>query len=75
MTPPDTQSRQPASLTVFAPFASGMQSDWACLLANTSSGRPHHNKSLIVVPMDARGITKSTITKMGMHVRHTCKGT
>ena len=45
------------------------QSDWACLLANTSEGKPHQNKSLIVVPMDAKGITKSAISKMGMHVR------
>ena len=47
----------------------GNQADWACLLANTSDGKPHQNKSLIVVPMDAKGITKSAISKMGMHVR------
>ena len=45
------------------------QADWACLLANTSDGKPHQNKSLIVVPMDTKGITKSAISKMGMHVR------
>ena len=28
-----------------------------CLLANTSDGKPHANKSLIVVPMDSPGIT------------------
>ena len=44
------------------------QADWACLLANTSEGKPHQNKSLIVVPMDTKGITKSAISKMGMHV-------
>jgi len=52
-------------------ITSGMQSDWACLLANTSEGKPHQNKSLIVVPMDANGITKSTISKMGMHASDT----
>jgi len=52
-------------------ITSGMQSDWACLLANTSEGRAHSNKSLIVVPMDAKGISKSTISKMGMHASDT----
>ena len=45
-----------------------VQADWACLLANTSEGKPHQNKSLIVVPMDSKGITKSAISKLGMHV-------
>ena len=49
-------------------ITSGLQADWACLLANTSQGKPHANKSLIVVPMDAAGITKAAISKMGMHV-------
>ena len=49
-------------------FAPTNQADWACLLANTSEGKPHQNKSLIVVPMDTKGITKSAISKMGMHV-------
>ena len=44
-----------------------MQSDWACLLANTEKeGGRYWNKSLIVVPMDAKGISKSPINKMGM---------
>lgn len=39
-----------------------------CLLANTSSGKPHLNKSLIIVPMDAKGVVKAkAIDKMGMH--------
>jgi citronellyl-CoA dehydrogenase len=50
-------------------ITSGLQSDWACLLANTSEGPSHANKSLIVVPMDAPGIGKTAISKMGMHVR------
>ncbi|KAK8752997.1 hypothetical protein OTU49_001920, partial [Cherax quadricarinatus] len=43
------------------------QADWMCLLANTSQGQAHRNKSLICVPMDSPGIhlTKK-IDKMGM---------
>ena len=33
------------------------QADWMCLLANTSSGKPHKNKSLIVVPLKSKGVT------------------
>ena len=48
-------------------ITSGMQSDWACLLANTEKeGGKYGNKSLIVLPMDSKGITKSAIDKMGM---------
>ena len=35
----------------------GIQADWMCLLANTSNGPAHRNKSLIVVPMKAKGVT------------------
>ena len=39
-----------------------------CLLANTSEGKPHMNKSLIIVPMDTKGVVKAKkIDKMGMH--------
>ena len=47
-------------------ITNGMKADWCCLLANTSDGPPHKNKSLIVVPMDALGITRQKIRKMGM---------
>jgi citronellyl-CoA dehydrogenase len=47
-------------------ITNGLQADWCCLLANTSEGSPHKNKSLIVVPMDAPGITKQKIHKIGM---------
>ncbi|MCB9630057.1 MAG: acyl-CoA dehydrogenase family protein [Sandaracinaceae bacterium] len=41
--------------------------DWFCLLANTSDGKPHINKSLIVVPKDAKGITvDKPLKKLGM---------
>lgn len=47
-------------------ITNGLQADWCCLLANTSEGPVHKNKSLIVVPMDAPGITKQKIHKIGM---------
>jgi len=47
-------------------ITNGMKADWCCLLANTSDGPAHKNKSLIVVPMDAPGITRQKIRKMGM---------
>ncbi|MAY19256.1 MAG: acyl-CoA dehydrogenase [Erythrobacteraceae bacterium] len=47
----------------------GTQADWMCLLANTDSGAaPHHNKTLICVPMDTPGITTAPrFKKLGMH--------
>ena len=47
-------------------ITNGMEADWCCLLANTSEGATHRNKSLIVVPMDAPGIERQKIHKIGM---------
>jgi len=47
-------------------ITNGLKADWCCLLANTSDGPVHKNKSLIVVPMDAPGITRQKIHKIGM---------
>jgi citronellyl-CoA dehydrogenase len=47
-------------------ITNGLQADWCCLLANTGDGPGHKNKSLIVLPMDAPGITKQKIHKIGM---------
>jgi citronellyl-CoA dehydrogenase len=47
-------------------ITNGLKADWCCLLANTSDGPPHKNKSLIVVPMDAPGITQAEDQKIGM---------
>jgi citronellyl-CoA dehydrogenase len=48
-------------------ITNGMQADWICLLANTSAGAPHHNKSLIIVPMDAKGVVRAKkLDKLGM---------
>lgn len=54
-------------------ITNGLQADWCCLLANTSDGAAHRNKSLIVVPMDAPGITKQRIHKIGMHASDTAQ--
>lgn len=48
-------------------ITNGTQADWMCMLANTSDGKPHQNKSLIIVPMDAKGIhVEKKLEKMGM---------
>ena len=53
-------------------ITSGLQSDWACLLANTEKeGGKWFNKSLVIVPMDSKGIIKTPIEKMGMHASDT----
>lgn len=54
-------------------ITNGIQADWCCLLANTSDGPAHKNKSLIVVPMDAAGITRQKIHKIGMHSSDTAQ--
>jgi citronellyl-CoA dehydrogenase len=48
-------------------ITNSLQADWCCLLANTGDGENHKNKSLIIVPMDANGIEKQKIDKIGMH--------
>lgn len=53
---------------------SGTQADWMCLLANTSEGPPHRNKSLICLPMDSKGITiAKNILKVGNHCSDTAQ--
>ena len=54
-------------------ITNGLKADWCCLLANTSDGPAHKNKSLIVVPMDAPGITKQKIKKVGMNSSDTAQ--
>ena len=52
----------------------GTQADWMCLLANTSEGPVHKNKSLICVPMDTPGITVSKpLDKLGMRASDTAQ--
>jgi citronellyl-CoA dehydrogenase len=48
-------------------ITNSLQADWMCLLANTSEGAPHKNKTLICVPMDTKGVVKAKkIRKIGM---------
>ncbi len=54
-------------------ITNGLKADWCCLLANTSEGPVHKNKSLIVVPMDAAGISKQKIKKIGMNSSDTAQ--
>lgn len=46
----------------------GAQSDWMCLLANTSAENgPHKNKSLFVLPLKTKGVTIARkISKLGL---------
>lgn len=46
-------------------ITNGPQADWMCMLANTSDGPPHKNKSLICVPLNLPGITFNRIHKLG----------
>ncbi|MGQ0587724.1 MAG: acyl-CoA dehydrogenase family protein [Gammaproteobacteria bacterium] len=53
-------------------ITNGTQSDWACMLVNTGEGKVHQNKSLIIVPLDARGVDRKTkLDKMGMRASDT----
>ena len=54
-------------------ITNGMQADWCCLLANTSQGAAHKNKSLIIVPLDATGVTRQKIRKIGMDASDTAQ--
>src|SRR6202795_367764 len=48
-------------------ITNSLQADWMCLLANTSEGAAHKNKTLIVLPMKTRGVTVAKkIRKIGM---------
>lgn len=48
-------------------ITNGSQADWYCVLVNTSDDKPHVNKTLVIVPASAPGITTSAkIDKLGM---------
>ena len=47
-------------------ITNGMQADWMCCLCNTSDGPVHKNKSLIVVPLNAKGVERQKLRKLGM---------
>ena len=57
-------------------ITNSLQADWMCMLVNTGDGvsgvNPHKNKSLIIVPMDSKGIEKAKkIRKIGMNASDT----
>jgi citronellyl-CoA dehydrogenase len=55
-------------------ITNGTQADWMCLLANTSDGPVHSNKSLICVPMDTKGVTVARkLDKLGMRSSDTAQ--
>ena len=51
---------------------SGTQADWMCLLANTSDGPVHKNKSLICLPMKTKGVQRRAQARQARHalLRH-----
>jgi citronellyl-CoA dehydrogenase len=55
-------------------ITNGVQADWICLLANTSDGQVHRNKSLICVPMKTKGVQVARkLDKMGMRCSDTAQ--
>ncbi len=50
------------------------QADFFCVLANTSEGKPHFNKSLIIVPAHTPGVSLSPpLKKLGMRSSDTAQ--
>ena len=55
-------------------ITSGTQADWMCCLASTSEGKPHRNKSLIVLPMKTAGVkVERKLRKIGMNSSDTAQ--
>jgi citronellyl-CoA dehydrogenase len=55
-------------------ITNGTQADWACVLVNTSEGKVHSNKSLVIVPLDAKGVNRKTkLDKLGMRASDTAQ--
>jgi citronellyl-CoA dehydrogenase len=52
----------------------GTQADWCCVLANTSEGAGHRNKTLICVPMKTKGVEVARkLKKVGMNSSDTAQ--
>ena len=55
-------------------ITNGTQADWMCLLANTSDGPAHRNKSLICLPMKTKGVEIARkLDKLGMRSSDTAQ--
>jgi len=53
-------------------ITNGTQADWMCCLANTGDGPIHQNKSLIILPLDTKGVTvEKKLDKLGMRASDT----
>jgi citronellyl-CoA dehydrogenase len=53
-------------------ITNSIQADWMCMLCNTEEDNgPHRNKTLIIVPMDSKGISKTKLKKLGLHCSDT----
>ncbi len=49
------------------------QADWLCTLVNTSDGKSHANKSLVIIPTKTKGVEiGAKIDKLGMRASDTC---
>lgn len=55
--------------------SNGIKADWMCLLANTSDENgPHKNKSLFCLPMNEKGVDRSTkLKKLGLWASDTAQ--
>lgn len=56
-------------------ITNGVQGDWICLLANTDADNgPHRNKSLIIVPLKAKGVSVTRkLDKLGLKCSDTAQ--
>jgi len=55
-------------------ITNGIQADWMCCLVNTSDDKPHKNKSLVIVPMNAPGVQRARkLHKLGMWASDTAQ--
>jgi citronellyl-CoA dehydrogenase len=56
-------------------ITNGYQADWMCCLCNTvEDAAPHKSKSLIIVPLDQKGVDRSTkLDKLGMRSSDTAQ--
>ncbi|MEX0916256.1 MAG: acyl-CoA dehydrogenase family protein, partial [Wenzhouxiangellaceae bacterium] len=55
-------------------MTNGLQCDWICLLARTGGESRHNDKSLIVVPADTPGVSRSpALDKLGMRSSDTAQ--
>jgi citronellyl-CoA dehydrogenase len=55
-------------------ITNGHQADWMCALVNTSAGKPHRNKSLLMIPMNEKGVVRARkLDKLGMRSSDTAE--